>query len=245
MYYIRNSAMAKQRKSKKAENTESSAKSISTKKKSSSIKKKKESEEQITKKKKSHSEKVIKKQEERLPQHIERIKKKEAKGQPANKERFYVTNAKLLEELYKWRDSGPAPKEGEKETRQVSEEFGKMIMMIADRLTNHSNFKNYPYDMKQEMKSYAQFKIMQGLHNYNFKYKNAFAYFTTACYNAFISTINAYYKKKNFEREYAKRSLEKLESTAEINSSKILNQFIRDYLGEDFLEETKKDDGTK
>ena len=237
--------MARQKKFNKESKTESSEKSFSSKKKSLLTKKKKESVEQISKKKKNHSEKIIKKQEARLPQHIERIKKKEANGQPANKERFYVTNAKLLEELYKWRDSGPVPKEGEEETRQPSEEFGKMIMMIADRLTNHSNFKNYSYDMKQEMKSYAQFKVMQGLHNYNFKYKNAFAYFTTACYNAFISTIKKYYKKKNFDKEYAKRALEKLESTAEINSSKILNQFIRDYLGEDFLEDNKKDNGTK
>ena len=100
---------------------------------------------EVVEKKKLHVKKVVQKQEERLSQHIERVKNKEAKGQPANKERFYVTNAKLLEELYKWRDSAPAPKDGEKDRRVITEEFGRMIMMIADRLTNHSNFKNYPF----------------------------------------------------------------------------------------------------
>lgn len=195
---------------------------------------------EVVEKKKLHVKKVVQKQEERLSQHIERVKNKEAKGQPANKERFYVTNAKLLEELYKWRDSAPAPKDGEKDRRVITEEFGRMIMMIADRLTNHSNFKNYPFGLKQDMKSYAHFKCIQGIYNYNFEYKNPFAYFTTACYNAFISTISKYYKEKNLTRDLARRAIEQLEATADINSSKILNQFVKEYLGEDFLE---KEDG--
>lgn len=196
--------------------------------------------EEIAEKKKQHIEKIEKKQEARLSQHIERIKNKEAKGPAPNKERFYVTNAKLLNELYIWRDSAPKSKIDE---RIITEEFGKMIKMIAERLTNHSNFKNYTRELKQDMISYACFKCIQGIRNYNFEYKNAFAYFTTACYNAFVSTISKYYKDKNLNRDIAKRALEKLEATADINSSKILNQFIKDYLGEEFLDkdESKQD----
>lgn len=195
--------------------------------------------EEIAEKKKQHIEKIEKKQRARLPEHIERVKRKEANGQPSNKERFYVTNAKLLEQLEIWKNTPP----DEDGVKHIPVEFGKMIQMIAERLTNHSNFKNYTREMKQDMVSYAKFKCFQGIGNYNFEYKNAFAYFTTACYNAFVSEISKYYKKKNLDRDLAKRSLEKLEATADINSSKILNQFIRDYLGEEFLDkdESKQD----
>lgn len=209
---------------------------------SSNKKKKKEiSPEQKAEKKRQHAEKIAKKQEARLPEHIERVKRKEEKGQPANKERFYVTNAKLLEQLEIWKNTKP-DKDG---IKPIPEEFGKMVQMIAERLTNHSNFKNYTREMKQDMVSYAKYKCLQGISNYNFKYKNAFAYFTTACYNAFVSEISKYYKKKNFERDLAKRAFQKLETTADINSSKILSQFLKDYLGEDILdseEDEKKEE---
>ena len=227
----------KQAKSKKDETKqeiESLKKKLNGKKVSK--KKKEETKEQKVEKIRKHVEKVVKKQEERLPEHIERIKRKEEKGPAPNKERFYVTNAKLLNELYIWRDSAPAPKEGEEDKRIITEEFGKMIKMIAERLTNHSNFKNYSREMKQDMVSYAQFKCIQGIHNYNFEYKNAFAYFTTACYNAFVSEISKYYKRKNLDRDYAKFAIAKLEETADVNSSKILSQFLKEYLGEDFNE---------
>lgn len=192
-------------------------------------------------KKKQHQEAVLSKQKARLSQHIERVKNKEARGPAANKERFYVTNAKLLEELYIWRDSAP---ESRIDDRIITEEFGKMVKMIAERLTNHSNFKHYSRELKEDMVSYACFKCIQGIRNYNFEFKNAFAYFTTACYNAFISIINKYYKQKNLNRELAKRALQKLEATSNINSSKILNQFIKDYIGEEFVEGTTEGDNS-
>lgn len=222
--------MGRKKKSKSFDETVvevSSLKEKLNKKNTSKRKTKVLSPEELEQKKKTHSEKIVKKQEARLSQHIERVKNKEAKGQPANKERFYVTNAKLLNELYAWRDSAP---EDQKDQRIITEEFGKMIKMIAERLTNHSNFKNYTRELKQDMVSYACFKCIQGIHNYNFEFKNAFAYFTTACYNAFVSTISKYYKDKNLNRDIAKRAIEKLEATADINSSKILNQFIKEYL---------------
>ena len=236
----KNLSSKKQSKAKKDE-TKQEVESL-RKKLSKTSKKKIDTPEQKAEKQKKHIEKIAKKQEARLPEHIERVKRKEAKGPAANKERFYVTNAKLLNELYAWRDSAPAPKEGEEDRRIITEEFGKMIKMIAERLTNHSNFKNYSKEMKQDMVSYAQFKCIQGIHNYNFEYKNAFAYFTTACYNAFVSEISKYYKRKNFDRDYAKFAIAKLEETADVNSSKILSQFLKEYLGEDYneKEETEK-----
>lgn len=184
--------------------------------------------EEIAEKKKKHQEKIAKKQAARLAKHIERVNSKEQTESPKRKERFYVTNAKLLEQLQIWHDSAE-----DVEARKIPEEFGKMILMIAKRLSNHSNFKNYPYDVKQDMVSYACFKCVQGIRNYNFNFKNAFAYFTTACYNAFISVVTAYYKHINIRKDLLKKALEKLESTKELNSSKALNNFLKEYIGED------------
>lgn len=239
--------MNKEQDSKKTTKEESVKKS---KRKNRKVKISKE--EEKIEKKKLHKEKISKKQEARLGEHIERVRRKEERGPAANKERFYVTNAKLLEQLNIWRESGKSLKYGqtydssgrivtangkiisEEENRIIPEEFGKMVKMIAERLTNHPNFKNYSYELKQDMISYACFKCIQGLHNYNFEFKNAFAYFTTACYNAFVSIISKYYKYKNLKRDFILKSIEKLEESYNINSSKILNQFIKEYLQDDF-----------
>lgn len=79
-------------------------------------------------------------------------------GKSKDTSRHYATNRGLMEELIKWRDSATDPKE-----RRPSEEFGKMIMDIAERLTNHSCFRNYPYHIKEEMRSYAHEKFMTGV----------------------------------------------------------------------------------
>ena len=206
---------------------------------------------------------IIKKTEEFTIQSsynkTDKINNKEKKCSTAKTERFYVTNAKLLEQLQIWKDSGKILKKGqwltadgkiaqidektglisiiaEEDNRDIPEEFGKMVLMIAKRLSNHSNFKKYPYEVKQDMISYACFKCIQGICNYNFKFKNAFAYFTTACYNAFISVVTAYYKHINIRKDLLKRALERLESTRELNSNKAINLFLKEYIGEDAID---------
>jgi hypothetical protein len=44
------------------------------------------------------------------------------------------------------------------------------------------------------MMGYAYEKLITGLPNYNFKYKNAFAYLSQVCFNAFKTTLSKYYK---------------------------------------------------
>ncbi len=119
--------------------------------------------------------------------------------------RYYVTNAMLLEEMIKWRDSDPDP-----DKRQPSEEFGKMIMEIARRVTNHQYFRNYTKEMKEDMMGYAYLKIMKGLKGFNFKYTNVFAYLTTACFNAFRTECSKHYKQVNIKNNVTQRYVDKL-----------------------------------
>ena len=73
---------------------------------------------------------------------------KAARGElePKNKDRFYCTNKELQAELIKWRDSAEKV-----EDRIPSEELGKMIIAIGNKLLNHSSFKNYPKELKEDM----------------------------------------------------------------------------------------------
>jgi len=98
-----------------------------------------------------------------------------AKGEiePKNKDRFYCTNKELQAELIKWRDSAEKP-----EDRQPSEELGKMIIAIGRKLLNHSSFKNYPPELKNDMEALYWEKLLKGLKNYNFAFNNPFAFFT-------------------------------------------------------------------
>ena len=95
------------------------------------------------------------------------------KQKPADKERFYCTNKELQAELVKWRDSAK-----EVENRIPSEELGRMLLAIANKYLNHSNFRNYTKVLKEDMRSYGLYKVLRGLKNYNFKFNNPFAWVT-------------------------------------------------------------------
>jgi len=62
--------------------------------------------------------------------------------------------------------------------RTISEALGMMMIQIAEKVSNHSFFRNYNIWDKSEMQSYAYEKIIRGLPNYSFKFTNVFAYFT-------------------------------------------------------------------
>ena len=109
---------------------------------------------------------------------------------------YYVTNEQLMAELVKWRESGET-----EDTRTISEDLGKYFLAIAGRLTNHSAWKNYNKSIRDEMTSYACFKMIQGLPNYNFQFTNPFAYFTQAAWNAFVTVIGKYYRYVNTKRK--------------------------------------------
>ena len=49
---------------------------------------------------------------------------------------------------------------------------------LQEKLLNRSEFRNYSEKDKEDCFSYACEKCVTGIKNYNFKYTNAFAYFT-------------------------------------------------------------------
>ena len=151
---------------------------------------------------------------------IEKNKKKEEKGikkskkvTPFDKPNFYkVTKNYVIEDVTKiveyngWAfdiDDPLDPQTG----RVMSENLGRMIMIIAQKISNHSYFRNYSLELKQDCQSYSYEKIIKGLFNYSFRYSNAFAYLTQACFNSFKSILAKHYKQLNIKRNLIKKAM--------------------------------------
>ena len=167
------------------------------------------------------------KQEIKLKVQKQREKAK-AGIEPANKERFYVKNKELIAELEKWRDSAEKP-----ENRIISEELGKMIIAIGEKMLNRSEFRNYPKELKEDMLGMFELKLIKGLKNYNFKFNNPFAFFTTAAWNAFLTIISKHYKQQNIKKVLMTKLAQELETYTGINPASSLSKCIKSYLGND------------
>lgn len=232
------------RKKKLDGTTDNASSSIKTKKKSGASS---SSETEVEKENKElkaekHRQKILANQEKHLEKHKARLK---AQGKTEsvekndalakNQERFFVTNKSLLAELIAWRDSAEKIEE-----RIISENLGKMILTIATKLTNHSNFIRYPNDIKNEMISYACFKVIQGLPNYNFAFKNPFAYITQACYNAFLSVCGKYYRQLNIKREIFRKMVDQIEGLNPESAKKLYDTYLRDYIEPETTEANKE-----
>lgn len=89
--------------------------------------------------------------------------------------------------------------------RRPSNELGNMIIRMADKILNHSNFKNYKQELKEDAKSFFCLKILKGLKNYNFKFNNPFAYFSQCAFNAYFTVISNHYRHINTKKEVLKQ----------------------------------------
>ena len=174
---------------------------------------------------------LAQKQALKLKKQKEKEAAKHARGEdvPANKDRFYCTNKELQAELVAWRDSSKII-----ENRVISEKLGMMMMAIANKLLNHSNFRNYSYELKQDMASYFYYKLIKGLKNYNFEFSNPFAWCTQCAWNAFLTVIGKHYKHINIKRDLLIKLSEELESYSGISPNTSLNKCIKSYIENDY-----------
>lgn len=176
-----------------------------------------------TKKKLTLSEK----QELKLKIQQQREKNKEGTS-PANKERFYCKNKDLIAELEKWKNSAEKI-----EDRIISEELGRMIIAIGEKMLNRSEFRNYSKELKEDMLGMFELKLIKGLKNYNFKFNNPFAFFTTAAWNAFLTVIGKHYKQQNIKKDLMSKLSQELQTYTGINPASSLSKCIKSYLGND------------
>lgn len=103
------------------------------------------------------------------------------------KKRYYVRNKDLLPEVLIYRETG-----------NITEELGRMVMQIASNYSNKGSFASYTW--KEDMIGEAVLTCFKYMHNFNpekFERPNPFAYFTTIIHNAFIN----YIRKQNKHSE--------------------------------------------
>jgi hypothetical protein len=83
-----------------------------------------------------------------------------------------------------------------KEHGRITEELGKMFLMLADRYAQRSNWRGYTY--VDEMKGQAILQLSQiGLQFDESKSENPFAYYTAAVTNSFTRVLNIEKRNQN------------------------------------------------
>jgi len=153
-------------------------------------------------------------------------------------------------ELVKWRDSNLEEEKARQAKglpidytkRKISEEFGKMLIAIADKMLNRSEFRNYPKQLKEDAKGHFFYKAIRGMKNYNFEFNNPFAYFSTCAWNAYITIIMKSYKHENFKRSLSQDLLTELETYSGIDPRSSLSNYIRQYLDSSTVKNPKSKD---
>jgi len=99
-------------------------------------------------------------------------------GTVSDETSHYVRNKDLIPEIKEFNKSG-----------RISEELGRMLLLIAKNLSNKGNFINYTW--KDDMIQEAVLTCCKYLKNFDLEVSNnPFAYITTICSHAFVNYIN-------------------------------------------------------
>lgn len=114
--------------------------------------------------------------------------------------KHYVSKKDLNAEIMKYKESAD-PK--------ITKELGTMLRLIAEHYVRHPNFRNYSFEMKEDLISEGLLMCFKALKSYkpikdDGTENNCVAYFTECVKNAFKSFLSKHYKTKNFEREMLK-----------------------------------------
>jgi DNA-directed RNA polymerase specialized sigma subunit len=105
---------------------------------------------------------------------------------------FYLDKKEFLDLIVNYQELG------EKMSRRNKDRLGILILSLVNHIAMKPNFSNYTYI--DEMKSNAIITIWKGLNTFNpERTSEAFSYFTTTCFNAFIQIIEK--EKITFERK--------------------------------------------
>lgn len=111
-----------------------------------------------------------------MSEEVEKVEKVEVKE---DEPLYYVKNKDLIPEIEKMSENDG----------QLSEELGRMVLLIAKNLSNKGNFINYTW--KEDMIQEGVLTCCKYLRNFDLnKSKNPFAYITTICTHAFVNYIN-------------------------------------------------------
>lgn len=140
----------------------------------------------------------------------------------------YVDNKRLYYEMKKYIEKRKIDS-----NTVIPNYVGECILLIANNLSNKSNFSGYTNNWKEEMISDGIENAIMYINNFDpERFNNPFAYFSMIIYNAFIRRINKekkhqYIKYKNAQNHNLNEQLENNTFIPENND--VLNTFIDTY----------------
>jgi len=90
---------------------------------------------------------------------------------------------------------------GSKAQSAVSEELGRIFILIVNKYCSKSNWREYPPQVKDELKSNALHDLVRSYHKFDDTRENLnpFAYYTAIISNSFYKTINKEKAYMNFK----------------------------------------------
>lgn len=113
------------------------------------------------------------------------------KRKKQTKTKYYVKNEEILPHIYEYRETGV-----------VSEDFGRILLTIAENYASKGSFHGYTW--KQDMISEAVFTCLKYMHNFDpikQKKPNPFAYFTMIIHRSFLTYIRKQKKHSKIKNE--------------------------------------------
>ena len=116
----------------------------------------------------------------------------------------YINNAMLYDAILRWKESGQI---------RITEELGRMTMLLAKKITNHRFFNRYPDYIKEEMYGESCIAILSAIPSFNVEYKNPFSFLTTCAFNANKSVLGRYYSNNAKEIRYFLEHTEVIDTT--------------------------------
>ena len=135
-------------------------------------------------------------QNQKKPRYKRLEKKEKGKRDYIDKDEFYqalVKHKQITEE----REQQGLPR------IPISDEIGKFIMKLVDRILKSGRFNGYTDLWKDEMRTEAHLSAVKSIDKFDTeKFKNPFAYFTTVIYYTFYNTIKELKKAHNTAIEY-------------------------------------------
>ena len=107
--------------------------------------------------------------------------------------KYYVDPNELHAELAKYQS-----------TDIISERLGQIFINMTYHILNHSNFKQYNDNLKDDMRSHAIFMLMKYVHNCDPTERspeNCFNYVSTCIFNAYRQVLKDYYRDVNLKND--------------------------------------------
>lgn len=129
---------------------------------------------------------------------------------PRKKSEDYVNNKEFSQAVYDYVLACRAAKSEDKEDPQIPAYIGECFVKIASGLSKKGNFNGYTY--KEEMVADAIENMVQRVGNFNIDAEtrsglpNAFSYFTTMCYYAFVRRIQKEKRQQNIKDRFRDQS---------------------------------------